>query len=220
MNCDPVAPFYRTMEYVVFGRALERARFRFLDAGKEASTALIIADGDGRFTAALLRTCAHLQAESIDIRRKMLALAQRRLDKFGLQSRVRLRQSDIRICPLPAQFDFIATHFLFDFLSATELSALITRISQAAQSHSTWIVSEFAIPSSGWRRLCAGWLIRIMYVFFRISVGLKTQNLPNWHEPMEHQGFRLRERIKARGGLIVSELWTRSLVNEQVSNES
>ena len=51
MNCDRIAHWYRPLEYLVFGRALEKRRFEYLGQVGEVRNALILGDGDGRFTA-------------------------------------------------------------------------------------------------------------------------------------------------------------------------
>jgi len=55
MNCDGIARWYRALEYLVFGRALERRRFEYLNDMADARHVLILGDGDGRFTAEFVR---------------------------------------------------------------------------------------------------------------------------------------------------------------------
>jgi hypothetical protein len=53
-NFDRIARPYRWLEYLTLGRSLERAREVFLPLLKDRRQALILGDGDGRFTARLL----------------------------------------------------------------------------------------------------------------------------------------------------------------------
>ena len=107
MNCDPLARWYRTLEHLGMGRALERRRCEFLPGlsavapvpivGQRAPLpmerpegngaryptnrrcrALLLGDGDGRFLAALLDANATVQIDCVDSSAKMLALARER----------------------------------------------------------------------------------------------------------------------------------------------
>src|SRR6185437_1080687 len=52
---DRLARVYRWMEWLSFGPYLSRCRRAFLPQLRDARRALVLGDGDGRFTAALLR---------------------------------------------------------------------------------------------------------------------------------------------------------------------
>ena len=54
MSFDRLAPFYRTLEVLTFGRALWICRTRLLGDFLAVRRALVLGDGDGRFTAKLL----------------------------------------------------------------------------------------------------------------------------------------------------------------------
>ncbi len=48
MNCDRVARFYRTLEYVSFGGALQACRVMYLREVAECRRAIVCGDGDGQ----------------------------------------------------------------------------------------------------------------------------------------------------------------------------
>ena len=50
MNCDPIARWYRWLEYGAFGLELEKCRNRFLDALDMPRRVLMAGEGDGRFS--------------------------------------------------------------------------------------------------------------------------------------------------------------------------
>jgi SAM-dependent methyltransferase len=213
MNCDRIARCYRPLEYLVFGRALERRRFEYLGQVGEVRRALILGDGDGRFTAELVRRYPLARVDSVELSSGMLALAQARLRRLKLDSeRVRFFQGDVRTIDLEGEYDLIATHFFLDCFAVEELRSLVSRVSERCVSGGHWLVSEFSIPAAGLRRIAAVALIRVMHLFFRIATGLKVNRLPDYAPVLAANGFRIARQCSAAGGLLVSELWERTSV--------
>lgn len=199
MNCDFIAGSYRWLEYLAFGRTLERHRFRFLAEAAGARRALILGDGDGRF---LGRFAAASEAsiDYVDLSARMLELARARAG-----GRANYRRGDALILPLaPAAYDLIATHFFLDCLNERDLEHLIERAACAAEPGALWLISEFRQPR--W----AGPLLGALYLFFRVTTGLTTNRLTDHRPLLRKHGFRLTREETSRLGLLASELWVRS----------
>lgn len=211
MNCDGIARWYRLLEYLAFGRALERRRREYIDEVAGATCALILGDGDGRFTAELLRRSKTIQVDSVDLSSSMLALAEKRV-RACPSSRVRVsfHQGDARTTGLPGKYDLIVSHFFLDCFTREEMPALITRVAQVACPQARWLLSEFSLPSVGIKRWAAAFLIRAMYLFFRVSTGLRANCLPDYAGSLAREGFRRVRHKSTWGGFLVSELWERS----------
>jgi SAM-dependent methyltransferase len=199
MNCDLIAPHYWWIERLGMGRALERRRRWFLPELGNARRALVLGDGDGRFLRELLRRNAVVRADYVDLSRRMLELARQ---KAGAE-RVDYQQADALTLRFPqVEYDLIATHFFFDCFEADELAGLIGRIAASTKPGAQWVVSEFRNSSFAARAL-----VRFLYLFFRITTGLKTRQLVDHRPILQSQGFRL---INAnQDALVVSELWER-----------
>ncbi len=197
MNCDPIARWYRWLEYAGFGRALERRREAFLSDVSDARRVLALGDGDGRALAALLAAAPHAFVDYIDISSRMLELARARAGT----EHVKYRCEDARTASLPAaEYDLIVTHFFLDCFDQRDLEPLIARMSEAATPQSRWLISEFRGN---------GWLVRALYVFFRMATGLRTRRLVDHHPLLRRHGFRLMRHEEAWRGLLASELWER-----------
>ncbi len=207
MNCDPIARCYRWLEYLAFGRALERRRFRFLAEAAGARRALVLGDGDGRFLgrlAAISNACI----DYVDLSSRMLELARKR----GGTRRVVYRQADALTLPLgPAEYDLIAAHFFLDCLNERDLEALIERAARAAQPGALWLISEFRQPS--W----AAPLLSGLYLFFSVTTGLATRRLTDHRPLLAKHGFRLTREETSRFGLLASELWMRNVAAHPVA---
>ena len=101
-------------------------------------------------------------------------------------------------------YDLIATHFFFDCFEASELETLIARIADAAKPGAQWVVSEFCVAT-----VPARLLVSALYLFFRITTGLKTRELVDHRPILQSHGFRLISASHSHGALVVSELWER-----------
>ncbi|HTS78949.1 MAG TPA: class I SAM-dependent methyltransferase [Bryobacteraceae bacterium] len=203
MNCDPIARWYRWLEYIGFGRALERRRIAFLSDIADARRVLLLGDGDGRFLEKLIPLIFARPGAAIDyvdISPRMLDLARRRAG-----TRVNCHLADALSMPLPAaEFDLIVTHFFLDCFDDHDAARLVERVASSAAPHARWLISEFR--ESGW---LARRLIAALYLFFRYTTGLKTTRLIDHHPLLTRAGFALEKFESARAGMLVSELWRR-----------
>ncbi len=209
MNCDKIARVYRWLEYIAFGRALERRRFRFLAEAAGARRTLLLGDGDGRFLARLA-SLSNAAIDYVDVSAGMLGLARREVFKSRAGTRrIAYRQADALTLPLaPAEYDLIVTHFFLDCFNECDLECLIARTARAAQPGARWIVSEFRQPR--W----ATPLLGALYLFFRVTTGLTTRRLTDHRPLLAKYGFRLKREETSHFGLLASELW---VDNEQRS---
>ena len=212
MNCDRLARSYRWIEYAVFGTTLDGCRCRHLQELQNPRWALVLGDGDGRFTARLAERYPDLRIDYIDISGNMIALARRRIERANAAAieRVHFHQGDARTARFHAKrYDLIAAHFFFDFFSYADVEKIISRMSALAAPGAAWIVSDFELPSNRTPAWWARLLLRTMYLFFRFAIGLENQQLSDWREPLRAHGFVPGAASQWWAGFIVSELWTR-----------
>jgi SAM-dependent methyltransferase len=213
MNCDFIAPHYQTLEYLSFGKSLERRRFAFLSAAAPSRKAVLCGGGDGRFLARLLRTNASVHVDFVDSSPKMVELAKRRITSMGRSflARVRFHVADLGDFDPPQEgYDLIATHFFLDCFTDTELLALTALLASWSAPRAQWIVSEFHRPQGLFTGFWTGLVIHALYTAFRVSADLEVTHLPGYEHALSNAGFRLQRRELALGGLLHSSLWSRS----------
>jgi len=205
MNCDRIAPFYRFFEQAAFGGRLQRHRLAFQSAADGKRHALILGDGDGRFTEALALSYPDLAIDSIELSAGMAAEARKRA-----RGNVSIQQGDVFEFPFrPASYDVVFTHFFLDCFEGESLDSLITRVSEALTPEASWVVSDFRQARLGWRRIYTGTWLATMYIFFGVATGLKTRRLPDYEWALASAGFgKSKEQVSA-DGLIVSQWWQR-----------
>ena len=209
MNCDPLARWYRWLEYAGFGRALEQTRFALLATTITARRVLVLGDGDGRFLTAFLKANPQAEVDCVDSSAKMLALAQQRVEGKDAR-RVRFHHADAAGWQPPAvSYDLIVTHFFLDCFTDGELHPLVTRLAAFTAPGARWIVSEFRQPPDGLAAWHAFLWITGLYAFFRLATGLRARRLPNHASALAASGFRLERETVTRFGLLTSQAWRR-----------
>jgi SAM-dependent methyltransferase len=205
-NFDRLAKAYPWMEYATFGPLLMRCRIAFLAEANSAGRALVLGDGDGRFTAELLRVNSQILIDAVDASPAMLEALQRRAGANA--DRVRETCIDARNWrPAEAPVDLVVTHFFLDCLTTKEVRELAAKVRGAVSPSAAWIVSEFAIPESWFGKWIARPLIWLLYRAFGLLTGLEIRSLPDHAAALRDAGFRLAERRRWLGGLLVSEKW-------------
>jgi ubiquinone/menaquinone biosynthesis C-methylase UbiE len=205
-----LARLYRWMEIFSFGPWLAMTRRTFIEQLAGSRRALVLGDGDGRFTEQLLRANHAVQVDAVDASSAMLQALLRRTGEFS--GRVQVHLEDVRgwIVPAPiaaVPYDLVATHFFLDCLTTREVNLLAAKIRLAASPGALWVVSEFAIPAGWFGRLVARPVVAGLYFSFGLLTGLRVRKLPDYAAAMGRAGFMLKARQSRLGGLLVAELW-------------
>ncbi len=207
-NFDRVARLYRWAEYLLLGPLLKQTREQFLPLFGAVRHALVLGDGDGRFTARLLRQAPHARVLALDASAAMLRLLARRC-RFAA-ARLHLRQTSVLDLPSPRdlrRMDLVVSHFVLDCLAQAEVDALATQLGKCLPPGSRWVLSDFATPPhQPWRTLGKVYL-RVLYWAFWVLTGLRTQQLPRIQPCLRAAGFRRLARVERLRGLLYSELW-------------
>lgn len=206
-NFDRLAGIYRWMEWLSFGPCLARCRGAFLDRMTARRCALVIGDGDGRFSSRLVRANPDIEVDVVDASAAMLRALVRRAGGAG--ARIRTQVADARRWK-PAsnrRYDLVVTHFFLDCLTTDEVRGLAAAVRSGLRPGTLWVVSEFAVPDRGFGRLAAGPLVWALYRAFGVLTGLRVRRLPDYRAAFEEAGLRLIGRREFLCGLLVSELW-------------
>ena len=179
MNFDWVAPHYRWLERLAFGRALEECRAALLPSAAGCSRALCIGDGDGRFTEVLLNARPHLGVDVVERSRSMIRLARRRSNATFFHANALTFTPDDR-------YDLVVTHFVLDTLTEAQVEALVRRVRKSAPG-GLWLLSEFQPVG-----LASRFLIWLMYRFFWITAGLVCSRSPITARSLQQTDSRVR----------------------------
>lgn len=204
---DSLSRVYRLLEFIAFGRALERARFCHFSHLRACKRILLLGDGDGRGLALACRLAPQARIDSIDFSAGMLTLASRRLSPAD-RGRVNLRHADALTAPLPvATYDAVTTLFFLDCFSETQVRELIARIRPSLTPEALWLHADFALPAHGWPRLRARVWLALMFAFFRWQTGLSLRALPPSDALLHTAGFHRLTHASWQHGFLVSSVY-------------
>ncbi len=206
-NFDRLAGSYRWLEKLTFGNLLWKCRCAHLDAMRSSKTALILGDGDGRFTARLLEVNAHVEIDAVDASGAMLrALAGRAGANSG---RIRTHLADARLFTPPRRhYDLVVTHFFLDCLTTQEVSALAMHLRQHLSPSSRWVISDFAVRDGWLGNILARPLVTALYLAFAMLARTRVFRLPDHRYALATAGFARQSAAIFASGLLFSEIWT------------
>ncbi len=172
-----------------------------------AKRALVMGDGDGRFTQRLLKANSSIQVHAVDSSSAMLAQLMHRAGPDA--SRVHTEQIDARLWePGNARYDLVVTHFFLDCFSTSEVEEIITQIRRATEEGALWAISDFHLPDNSFGKFVAWPIVKLLYLGFRILTGLGAMSLPEYHPALRKAGFACRDHKPILGGLLIAELWS------------
>ncbi len=212
MSFDTIAPWYRALETIAFGGALQRARIACLEEIDPPRRVLIIGEGNGRFLRELVRRHSGIEVDCVDASERMLRLARRRIERELPESlnRIRFLQRDITSwTPTQPPYDLIVTHFVLDCFSKDRIADVVGSHARAATPEAIWLLADFCVPPDGFRRVHAGAWLAAMYRFFRFTARIEARELVDPSPFLRAAGFDLVQQHLSRNGMLKSELWRR-----------
>lgn len=206
-NFDGLARIYRWLEFATFGPALWRCRCSFLEEVRDCRRALVLGDGDGRFTARLLETNPDVRIDAVDASPAMLRAL---VKQAGTNSdRVCTCCADVREHQFTGTtYDLVVTHFFLDCLTTGEVAALARQLKGCLSPHAYWLISEFAVPQGMFGALIARPLVSALYWMFRGLTGLRVSSLPQYKQTLGEIGFKYKQNKGFLGSLLAAELWS------------
>lgn len=198
---DWLAAPYRWLEYAAFGRRLQQTRVHCLPWTKDARRALLVGDGDGRFSAALLQSNPMVVIDSLDISPVMLATAVARAGAH--RDRLHPICGDALTSEYPnGHYDLICLHFCLDCFTDNQVADLLPRLFASLAPNGIIAYSDFQCS-----RALHRWIVNGLFAFFRAIAGISARRLPVVRWPEE---IPLVVRKEFLGGLVFTEIRMKS----------
>jgi ubiquinone/menaquinone biosynthesis C-methylase UbiE len=207
-----LARWYRTAEFLAFGRDLERARFTYLDRLAPCRHILVLGEGDGRFAARLAHMAPGARIRCVDSSPGMIERASRRIAGTEEAARVTFTCADaLSFDPGRGAYDAAVTLFFLDCFDARDAELIVSRVDAALGPGASWLFADFVLPQSGFARARARAWLGLLYAFFRWEAGLSVRALPPSEEILGRAGWRPMATRDLQWGLIRSSLLSRDI---------
>jgi len=208
---DKLAPWYLFLEKLSFGNQLQKCRTTQLERLTEVKNVLILGDGNGRFLQSFITTNKSAKIDSLDISKKMIALAQNRIGLNLNGHQVNFINTDVFKWEFPKnKYDLVVTNFFLDCFTFQELTKLTEKISFSLIPKGKLIYGDFNIPNSNFKKLLILPLLSIMYCFFKIFTHISAQSLNDPSSLFTKNGFILENEKHQLGSLLKSQLWVKT----------
>ena len=211
LSFDLLAPHYGWMETLLAGPRLQRCRTTWIAELAGCRHLLVAGVGHGPALAIVLRAHPQLHITCVDASVGMLTQAKRRAQKNGADlARLNFVRATLPDWQPAEKFDVIATHFFLDCFRPEQLATVVSSLAAVATPEARWIVSDFAVPACGWRRIRARAVHALMYGFFRVATRLPARRLTSPDTLLQGAGFQLRGRHTSEWGLLQADWWQRA----------
>jgi ubiquinone/menaquinone biosynthesis C-methylase UbiE len=208
MSFDRLAPHYSWMERLLAGDKLHRCRTAFLDEARAARKALLLGEGHGKFLVELRSINSDAEIWCVEESAGMIRAARERLARRGLnESGIHFLQGRAEEIIPDFSVDLAASHFFLDCFPADTVAKLVGTTSRILSENGVWLLSDFQVPSTGWRKVRARVVLAVAYRFFWIATRLPARSLAAPQPFFRESGLRLDQRKEFNFGLLYAELW-------------
>jgi hypothetical protein len=213
MNFDRLAAHYHWLEKIFAGGLMQRCRTAFLARTKHCRRALLVGEGTGKFLVELLRFNPQIQITCVEQCEGMIQQTRRRLATEKQDgARVQFQQMDALDWKPPSEkFDLVVTNFFLDCFRAGQLQKIVPLLAESTSDDAVWLLADFRVPESGWRRWRAKIILAMLYAFFKLTTALSANRLTPPDRFLTDAGFNLVDRRCASFGLAHSDFWRRNI---------
>jgi SAM-dependent methyltransferase len=186
---DQVAWCYDALAGLVFGPALKKAqRAALAGLPTGAPHVLILGGGTGWVLTEVLRRRPRATVLYLEASLNMLARARTRLvrEQPRAAAQVEFRHGTQDYLQPTDCFDAVVTFFVLDCLPSADFVPALARLRAAQRPGAPWLLADFRSAQRGWRRV----LLMLMYAFFRLTTGLRAQELPDLRQALGSLGLK------------------------------
>jgi len=103
-------------------------------------------------------------------------------------------------------FGVLITFFVLDCIALPELAGALAQLRNSQRPDAPWLLADFRAAQRGWRWM----LLRLMYTFFRLTTGLRAQELPDLPAALARLGLHPARRRRFYAGAVEAAIFTES----------
>jgi tRNA (cmo5U34)-methyltransferase len=172
---NQIASVYDILTRMVFGKSIRNAQVRFLDCIPPHGNVLVLGGGTGWLLHALLSINPSCRVWYIEASSSMIEKTRRKIGQ-AQQGRVHFIHGTENAIPRGMRYDAVITYFFLDLFTAPSLDDVIGKVQAHLKPRAVWLASDFVDREKWWQKA----LLRMMYLFFRLTCSLETKQLPPW----------------------------------------
>ncbi len=190
-NYNSIANIYDVLSRLVFGKSIMNAQIFLLKYVPENSKVLIVGGGTGWVLSAL----SEIYDKGIEITyvEKSVKMIELSKQKNIQRNSVEFINEGIEEFSTEKKFDVIFTAFLFDNFLPEKIEFVFSKLDQLLTQNGLWLYADFMndkINSRWWQKF----LLKTMYLFFKITCNIETQQLFNMNTYFSEGYNKLSEK--------------------------
>ena len=205
-NYDSIARVYDLTSRMVFGKAIVKAQECMIGYIQPDSKILIVGGGTGWILESISELYPQgLEIDYVEVSAQMIGLSQKRNYR---DNKVNFIHQPIEKFTTVYQYDVIITPFIFDNFLADKIELVFAKLNNRLKSTGIWLYADFVCDRSQ-SQLWQKFLLRVMYLFFRITCGIETQELismDSYFVPSYNQEFEASHYFKFIKSIVYRKL--------------
>jgi ubiquinone/menaquinone biosynthesis C-methylase UbiE len=175
-NYDKIAGSYDLIRKIVLGNTIVKAQENLLKFIPANSRILIVGGGTGWILDKITAIYSNgLKIDYVESSAKMITLSKKR----KLQSNeINFIHQPIEVYATDEKYDVILTPFLFDNFNWDKAGIIFTLLNSYLKNDGVWLYADFVYDENNiqlWQKI----LLKAMYLFFKITCNIETQELIN-----------------------------------------
>jgi ubiquinone/menaquinone biosynthesis C-methylase UbiE len=182
-NYNSIANIYDVLSRVVFGKSIVNAQIFLLNHIAENSRVLIVGGGTGWILAALSKI--HDKGIKITYVEKSAKMIELSKQQNIQRNSIDFINEGIEEFSTGKKFDVVFTAFLFDNFLPEKIELVFLKLNPLLKPGGLWLYADFMndkINSKWWQKF----LLKTMYLFFKITCNIETQQLINMNSYFAH----------------------------------
>lgn len=195
---DRIAFIYDFLASLVFGKEILRSQQQYIEELPTSGRILFIGGGSGKVLELISRLRPQLIIDYVEPSLKMIRKAKKRRSAneiYWYNGSYEDFFNDVK-------YEAVLTFYYLDMYKNKEMPDLVSRINTRLSTHGIWLFADFLDTKS--YKKAQQVLVRIMYLFFRITTGLRNQKLPDYIAGFNTNGLTVVKSQKFFGGMISS----------------
>jgi ubiquinone/menaquinone biosynthesis C-methylase UbiE len=183
LNFDNTVWFYDTLARIVLGRAWRKVQLAPIAELNQARNVLIVGGGTGQILSHLDR---NVKVTYLELSQKMIGRAKLR----KTSAKVEFVQADFLQWQTESKYDCILMPFFLDCFEEEQIQEVIAKAKHLLNSQAQLIILDFQ-RARKWQNI----LVQLMYIFFRLFVGLKGSKLLDFDSILLENGVVKKSKI-------------------------